>query len=355
MVFQYRRDMKDHRVGYVFKDCFPKDPSGKNTYRCMIFCELFRAFGDGMLFSATAVAVLLPPKSDSGSDDTGNLPSWIVSIIRTAQAILLWINTNPIVNSIIFGVFAVFGCFLFVHRMIMFKQHGVRVNPLTTRAGVSGGRAVSIPLVGEAVSWMTGGGWYHQGCDDKCGIGKHLLRNRFGQLICDMLLLHASRFLVSAGGCVDGGVPFDSMIGCNSAVQWVLVPIAGVASLGWYVWVTMLILRLQNHYPLTEQSGLGNKSAPEDMYSPFFLLASQQAKIFLGGVTAVVPIMPAVLPTCLALSLGLFVLSVCQHPCRFKLANYAWSVSFATVIAVTIAAWCADPSLADPSLADPLS
>jgi hypothetical protein len=178
---------------------------------------------------------------------------------------------------------------------------------------------------------------YRTGCNGK--VETCLLRNRILQTLFDVFLLSIMQLLVSSGKCARGGLVFDNRVHCGSFLQYIYLFFAAAAACGWYVWVTMQVLRMQNHYPLTEASGMGDRSAPQDRLCPFFILLLFQVKIFLGGITALDPRADTVLAVTALAALCLLFRTLQFWPSRFRLVNVGRLLGSTFVLVLAIVAW----------------
>lgn len=326
VVYEYLRPLRQHRRGAIIARLLPV-----YSRRRAFFLEVLRAVSVTGSICALALATLRPSQGHMQQD--GNVGGF-AGFVRFCQIALLWWR-EPLINDIVFGAVVIFGCFLFLHRMVLFCWYGVQLRPFQHGHSFTG-----------QVPWMariTGGGWYHQSCDDI--VSRAIFRTRGLQLTIDVFLMSSVRFLVSTGACSEWGaalnggqahVPFDPFVACGSRTQVALLVLALVAFLGWYVWVVLLIMRMQNHY---SESALGHSHYPPDLYNPFFLTVLIQARILLGILSALVPFPICIIPACAAVCSLLLGLMFWQAPCRFRLVNWVYASGLLVGLGVSLLAF----------------
>merc|ERR1711871_1482501 len=105
--------------------------------------------------------------------------------------------------------------------------------------------------------------------------------------------------------------------------------------MGWYVWIFIVIMRWQNHFPETE---FGDSETPQDLYSPFFLASFLQGKVLLGYATGLLPWPRAIITLCGTVSLLLLTQVCLFRPCRFIMVNWVFATGFVVCIIISIVA-----------------
>jgi hypothetical protein len=130
-------------------------------------------------------------------------------------------------------------------------------------------------------------------------------------------------------------MPNDPRILCESPTQIVIVIFALVATIGWHVWIFLVIMRWQNHFSETQ---FGDSGTPQDLYSPFFLISFIQGRVLLGFASGILPWPRVVIILSGLVSLFLFIQVLVFRPCRFIMVNVSFAIACIVCIMVSAVA-----------------